>query len=133
MRVVSWNLAYMTPAKYKAHENRYRQWSYIASLKPDIVLLQECRPEDSMRYGLDDKYIIIGNIPPGWIACSAVMARRELNPRCVVHSSSWREFLSGYLSLAEIAVDEYQMLVASVHSPAARADDPLITKADHEC
>jgi len=132
MRVVSWNLAYMTPGKYKAHKNRRRQWSLIASLDPDIILLQECRPEDLKHYGLDDGYIIIGEVPTGWTACSAVMVHKELNPHPISHSSSWRKFLSGYLSLAEITEDEHRVLVASVHSPADRANNPLITKADHE-
>jgi exonuclease III len=46
MRVVSWNLAYMKPARFKEVENRRRQWEFLGSLQPDIAMLQECRPED---------------------------------------------------------------------------------------
>jgi exonuclease III len=46
MRVVSWNLAYMKPARFKEVENRHRQWEFLRSLQPDIAMLQECRPED---------------------------------------------------------------------------------------
>jgi len=132
MRVISWNLAYWTPGRYKSHKNRRRQWSFIASLEPDIGLIQECRPEDLQRYGLDDEYSIVGEVPTDWTACSALFARKEMEPKAVLDSSSWRQFISGYLAVAALTIDGQSALIASVHTPADIPKSPIITESDHK-
>src|SRR5262245_63405466 len=84
MRIVSWNMGYMKPAAYKTIANRRRQWSLLAALAPDIALLQECRPGDLAEHAprwMAEGYTTVGAIPSRWIACSTVLARKELDPK----------------------------------------------------
>jgi hypothetical protein len=46
MRIVTWNLGYMTPGIYKGEAIRDQQWNYLLSLNPEVMLVQECRPDD---------------------------------------------------------------------------------------
>jgi hypothetical protein len=55
------------------------------------MLLQECRPEDlAMVEGADLEYEVIGSIPHPWIACSVVVAKRELGPTATPRSGALR-------------------------------------------
>jgi hypothetical protein len=140
MRAISWNMAYWKPSTYKTVENRRRQWSLIAALAPDVALLQECRPADLAAHApswLANEYDIIGDIPAGWTACSAVLARRSLRPQRVepesfsADSRRWVEYLSGYLAIATVEVDGQPLALASVHAIAKPVDHPVVTEADH--
>ena len=56
LRLVSWNLAYGKPGRFKTVANRRRQWALLGALAPDIALLQECRSSDLKLHA------------PGWMA-----------------------------------------------------------------
>lgn len=140
LRVVSWNLGYWTPgAGYKTIVNRTRQWEWLASLDPDLVLVQECRPEDvvsKLPAEASDRYVVIGEIPRGWTACSAVVARRDLDPRPVACEGKLRAILSGYLALAAVTLpDGMTALAASVHTPARQVEAGLLDAGEfyHLC
>jgi hypothetical protein len=49
VRILSWNLAYWKPGQFNSIANRRRQWILIGALRPDVALLQECRPPDVVR------------------------------------------------------------------------------------
>lgn len=142
MRVVSWNMAYMKPAAFKTIANRRRQWALLGALAPDIALLQECRPGDLLEHApnwMPDQYVVLGAIPSRWIACSSVLARRELHPVELDRTSlpaaeqRWLAYLSGYVSTAELVVgNERRLRVASVHAIANVVDNPALSEAEHE-
>ncbi len=105
MRVVSWNLAYWKPGHYKTLENRRRQWAHLLALNPDVVLLQECRPGDFTRYVTEsgrNGYSVVGTIPAGWTACSAVMARSGFEAEADSTPHPWFDALGGYVCRARI-------------------------------
>lgn len=139
MRVISWNMAYWKPAGFNSLANRRRQWSLLGALSPDVALLQECRPSDLADHApvwMTDQYDIIGEIPAGWTACSAVLIRAELlgepiDPRELPDDERrWLGYLSGYVAAASVGPDALR--VASVHGVAKSVDDPSVTGADHE-
>lgn len=136
MRIVSWNMAYWKPGGFNAVANRQRQWSLLLALGPDLALLQECRPGDfeafAPAWALED-YQILGAIPKGWTACSAVLARRTLEAEPIEpdDTAAFRYF-SGYLARARVRLPGAgPTQVASVHAIAAEVDNPVVTDADH--
>lgn len=141
MRILTWNMAYMTPSTYKSVANRKRQWALLAALQPDIALLQECRPTDLEYLGptwMQEEYSVVGAIPEYWIACSAILVRR---PHSAVPmdrgslpeaESRWLAFLSGYVCAADVLADGRKLAVASVHARAAEVEHAMVTEADHE-
>lgn len=143
MRVVSWNMAYWKFASYKSVANRRRQWSYLMALAPDLALLQECRPGDLCHLlpgWPNEEYEVLGEIPDGWIACSAILARKSLQPRFVHWSDSeglaessgrWLAFFAGYVARAQVTVPGLgQVRVASVHAVAKEVDDDAVATPD---
>lgn len=141
MRVMTWNLGFWTPGGFKSIENRRRQWSLIAALAPDVALLQECRPEDFTQAApawMADEYQLIGAIPTGWTACSAVLTRSTASARAVDaealpdDSRRWLGYLSGYVAAATVHVEDREVAVASVHAVAKPVDDPSVSENDHE-
>lgn len=134
MRVVSWNLAYMKPAKFKEVENRRRQWEFLGALQPDIAMLQECRPEDLTNLApleMKNEYKVLGKIPLHWSACSALLLRSDFIAEHLTPSSPWLEYLSGYLCLVSFNIYRRKILIASVHTPAKEVNDPLVSQDDH--
>jgi exonuclease III len=131
VRVVTWNLGYWTPGKFNSIANRQRQWRFLLRLAPDLMLLQECRPEDLATVDGAAPYEVVGAIPKRWTACSAVVAKRDLDPLAAERPGPWFEFLSGYVALSTIATEIGRLLVASVHTPARVVEDPCLTDADH--
>jgi len=135
MRVVSWNLAYWKPGRYKTVENRRRQWSYLLGLEPDVALLQECRPTDLQKFASESaqaEYSVIGTIPHKWTACSAILVRRELRAEPDTRPDPWLDALSGYVARARIAHSAIgEVCVASVHAIAKEANYPSLSDADH--
>jgi len=134
MRVVSWNLAYMKPAGFKKVENRRRQWEFLGALQPDIAMLQECRPADLTnlaRLEMKNEYKVLGKIPLHWIACSALLLRSDFIAEHLTPSSSWLEYLSGYLCRASFNIYGRKILIASVHTPAKVVNDPRVSQDDH--
>jgi len=129
--VVTWNLAYWTPGAFNSIPNQQRQWRFLLDLDPDVMLVQECRLEDLAAVDGATPYRVIGARPGKWTACSAVVAKRDLDPVPAERPGPWFEFLSGYLALATIATDIGQLLVASVHTPAKVVTDPCLSDADH--
>ena len=140
MRILSWNMAYWKPGQFNTVVNRRRQWALIGALRPDIALLQECRPPDIVDNGpgwMGEEYEIIGAIPHRWTACSAVLARRSLGPVALdrtalpVEERRWLEYLAGYVSTAWVTFEDRQIAVASVHAVAREVDDAAVTATDH--
>jgi exonuclease III len=122
MRVVSWNMAYWKPARYKSDANRQRQWSALMVLSPDIALLQECRPDDLATLApswASPEYQVLGSIPPRWQACSAVLVRRSLDAMLVQDEDPYFAFLSGYVTRAILTIAGIgSVSIASVHAVA---------------
>jgi len=134
MRVVSWNLAYMKPARFKEVENRRRQWEFLGDLQPDIAMLQECRPEDLINlapFEMKNEYKVLAKIPLKWSACSALLLRSDFIAEHLPSSSPWLEYLSGYLCLASINIYRRKILIVSVHTPAKVVNDPRVSQDDH--
>jgi exonuclease III len=134
-------MAYMKPGAFKAIANRRRQWSLLGALAPDVALLQECRPGDRVEHAptwMAEGYVALGAIPPRWVACSAVVARRELNPieldrtRLPEPERRWLEYLSGYVATGNITLDAQSVAVASVHAIAMEVDAPSVLDTEHE-
>jgi hypothetical protein len=136
MRVISWNLGYMKPAHYKTYAIRERQWSALMALGPDVALLQECRPTDLAKFlppWAAEHYVVVGEKPDRWIACSTILARRSLSPTLVADEDPWCDLLSGYLVRAVITHHELgEVHLASVHAIAEEVDDPTVSRADHD-
>lgn len=139
MRVVSWNLAYWKPGRYKTVANRRRQWALLAALQPDIALLQECRPEDHRNLApswMSEEYRLYGAIPDGWTACSAALVRATLpshSPNLTGlpgPAAAWLQLLSGRLAITQVQLGEVAATVVSVHADAAEVKDGL-TADDH--
>ncbi len=145
MRIVTWNLGYMLPGPYKARANRQRQWeTLVGDLRPDVALLQECRPDD---LGLvadaarASEYEVVGKIPRRWIACSAVLARRGLGLAWVpppggegdaAREDRWLGHLSGYVCRAEVTLPHWgRVRVASVHTTAEEVGGDILTEEEH--
>jgi exonuclease III len=138
---VTWNLAYMKPGRYKTIANRRRQWALLAALEPDIALLQECRPDDlriNAPAWMEADYDVIGEIPPNWIACSAILARTTVEARPLDRTQlpepehGWLAQLSGYVATALAVVRETELAIASVHAIAREVDRSAATDEDHE-
>jgi exonuclease III len=141
LRVASWNMAFWNWGHYKSTSNRRRQWAFLLALGPDIAFLQECRPEDLANLApawANDEYEIIGSIPRGWVACSAVLARRSLTPSRLGLSAlpaveqRWFRWLSGYVVPVSIKCGTEEVVAASVHAPAKVVSHPSISHADHD-
>lgn len=133
VRVVSWNLGYWTPGcGFNTVANRQAVWEYLADLGPDVVLAQECRPEDAVtKAGGFDDYVVVGAIPPRWTACSVVVARRDLAPTPAERPGLLLERLSGYVALAEIRLPgSEQCLLGSVHAPAKLIPPEWVSDAE---
>lgn len=131
-------MAYMKPGRFKTIMNRRRQWRLLEAVLPDVALLQECRPDDLATLApgwMADEYDIIGRIPDGWIACSAVLARKSLRAapfdRGLLPERRWLEFFSGYIATARLAWAGIPINVASVHEIAAEVDNAAVTEMDH--
>jgi endonuclease/exonuclease/phosphatase family metal-dependent hydrolase len=130
--VVTWNLAYMTPATYRADLIRERQWRFLFGLDADVMMLQECRPNDLAGFEPDHAhYEIVGSIPPRRSACSAVVAKTELHLTAASLPGALFECLRGYLAVASVDTPFVRLLVASVHTPAQDVRDPHITDELH--
>jgi exonuclease III len=141
MRVISWNMAYWTRGHFKEIPNRQRQWALLMASAPDVALLQECRPEDLVNFApawAGDEYEVIGAIPAGFTACSAILARRSLAPSPVDPASfpdpeeRWIRSLNGYLVPATVTLNGLPIVVTSVHTSAREITDAAITQADHD-
>jgi len=143
MRIVSWNMGYWSFAGFKKSANRQRQWSYLMALAPDVALLQECRPSDlgdHLPPWAANEYVVLGEIPPEWQACSAVLARRGLMPRFVHWSDAdgvdeaarrWFTFLAGYVARSELTIPGIgPVRVASVHAVAREVSDETALSLD---
>jgi exonuclease III len=133
MRIVTWNLAYMTPGTYKGAAIREQQWRFLLSLNADVMLLQECRPDDLRKVeDADARHVVVGSIPPRWIACSVVVAKEELSPLPLPRPGTLFECLSGYVALATVETPIGRLAVCSVHTPARELlDPPLLSEQDH--
>lgn len=140
MRVLTWNMAYMKPGRYKGTPNRRRQWALLAAIAPDIALLQECRPSDLASLApawMVDEYELVGTLPSGQVAGSAVLARRQYRPapldpgRVPKREQRWHDFFAGYVSAATLTLEHGEVTVASVHALAGEVTNPAITPADH--
>lgn len=135
MRVVSWNLGYWTPGTYKGVYNRRRQWDYLLGLEPTIALLQECRPEDlaNLTASRGADFQVVGAIPIGWTACSAIVVPRDLDVVQATPDTPWLEYLSGYVARAELPglLTGSPLRIASVHASAKAVTDPVLSLSDH--
>lgn len=131
MRIVTWNLGYWTPGKYSAVANRQEQWRFLLSLEPDVICAQECRPDDLATVEDASGYQVVGSIPTGWTACSAVVTRTELKPTPAPKTGPLFEALSGYIAVADFDSPLGRFVVASVHTPAKAVDDPLVSDEVH--
>jgi len=134
VRVVTWNLGYWTPsAVYNTLDNRKRAWRFLLSLDADVILVQESRPDDLAAVEkAESEYTVVGTIPARWRACSAVIAKKSLNPLATPRSGNWLGFLSGYVALATLTTPVGNVLVASVHTPAKVAEEPALCEDDHQ-
>jgi hypothetical protein len=87
MRVVTWNLAYMTPGTYKATTIREQQWQFLLGLDADLMLLQECRPDDLATVaGSDAGYDVVGSLQPR--AHRRLLPRQGVSPAVVQQGAS---------------------------------------------
>lgn len=130
MRIVTWNLGYWTPGKYSAVANRAEQWKFLLSLDPDVICAQECRPGDLQALEGASGYEVVGSIPTGWTACSAVIARSELSPAPAARTGPLFEALNGYVAVANLR-SLAGLVVASVHTPAKAVENPLVNDEVH--
>jgi exonuclease III len=131
----------MKPGRYKAVENRRRQWALLGAMAPDIALLQECRPDDLHQQAppwMAEEYSVVGVLPDRWIACSAILVRKTLRPslpdshQLPEPEARWLEYLSGYVARAQVDLGWTQLAVASVHAIAKEVTDPALSDSDHE-
>lgn len=134
LTVVSWKLGYWTPGGgFNTVANRQAVWEYLADVGPDVVLAQECRPEDAVTKagGRFDDYVVVGAIPPRRTACSVVVARRDLAPTPAERPGLLLEDLGGYVALAVIRLpDRKPWLLGSVHAPAKMIPPEWVTDAE---
>jgi hypothetical protein len=134
--VASANLAWWTWGRFQTEDARRRQYRRLVGLGADILLLQECRPEELLRFAADEGdslgWTVVGEVPSRWTFCSAILARPGFDLRPVERTDPWLEYLSGYVALGTLALYDTEVVVASVHTVARRLDDPRVTPADHE-
>ena len=140
MRVLTWNMAYMKPGRYKAAANRRRQWALLGAIAPDIALRQECRPSDLASLApawMVDEYELVGPLPGGQVAGSVVLARRQYHPaplepgRVPAREQGWLDFFAGYVSTATLRLAHGEVTAASVHANAGEVTSPAVSDADH--
>jgi hypothetical protein len=114
MKLVSWNLGVAFGPYVQWHD---RAWHWLATLDPDLALLQECVPPDWAR----ERWAIV-NLP-FQLWASAIVAKPELGLAPVgVDKASLLGRFGSYLATAEIPIPSGgPMLVASVHTRAAEA------------
>ena len=89
LRLVSWNLAYGKPGRFKTVANRRRQWALLGALAPDIALLQECRSSDLNLHApgwMEDRYQCVGVLQRGWSLCTSMLVR---DPECAEPIDKW--------------------------------------------
>jgi endonuclease/exonuclease/phosphatase family metal-dependent hydrolase len=130
VRVVSWNLAYGKPGRFKTIENRRKQWALLAALAPDIALLQECRPNDLAAHApawMADEYTCAGLLARGSMLRASLLVRRphtveELAfTQLADHERGWSsELHDGVVAAADVEIAGVQFAVASVHAPATQ-------------
>lgn len=138
MRVVSWNMAYMKPGKFRGRENRRRQWALLAALDPDIALLQECQPADLNALApqwMPGRYDIIGLPRSSRVGGSSILAKKELALRPgpevpTQHEHLWEAF-RGYVTTGVVDLHGGgSVTLASVHALAGSDTPATVTDAD---
>lgn len=139
LSVLSWNLAYMKPGRFKGRVNRARQWAFIAACAPDVVLLQECRMKDlseALAAGLFAGHDVVG-VPHARVGSAIVLARRELGLRALDRTSvgdDARRLLDAlgiYVAAGTVTIGGHQVTVASVHALADVVPDRKLSAEDH--
>lgn len=117
MRVVSWNMARNTTSKsVEAHE---RAWRYLASLNPDVALVQEATPPSWVGDIWD---VVIADVRR-W--GSAVLAKRHLGLTAVSAPTAGIWERDGYIATASIMLpDGVALLLGSVHAPLTKTLSP---------
>lgn len=116
MRVVAWNLG----GAYGSYIERHEQaWEWLAGLKPDVALLQECVPPAWAR----GRWTILVLPFDHW--GSAIVARPELGLEAVpLAEGSLLDRFGSYLATGELTLpDGGSLLIGSVHARAAEAPD----------
>ena len=135
MTALSANLAEWTWARFQPDDERRRQYRTLVEHDPDLMFLQECRPDDLLRFaaeeGDDRGWTVVGEIPHRWRFCSAILARPHLGLRPLERTGPWFECLSGYVALGEVTIGGTAVIVASIHAPARIVDHPSVTTEDH--
>jgi endonuclease/exonuclease/phosphatase family metal-dependent hydrolase len=140
MRVLTWNMAYMKPGRFKSRENRRRQWALIGAISPDVALLQECRPGDltgAAPLWMVEEYEVVGVKPRGSIGSSAVLARRSLHPAPIDQGSipepeqRWLDVFGAYVAVARLTVGNVEVRAASVHALAGEISEGAVTDDEH--
>jgi endonuclease/exonuclease/phosphatase family metal-dependent hydrolase len=141
LRLLSWNLAYGKPAAYKSIQNRQRQWALIGALAPDIVLLQECRPDDINKHAppwMADSYEVVGHLQPGWRLRSSLLVRKPLHvaelDRRLLGAEEARLLgtLPGSVAAGTVRGPGFEFVVASIHALAMEVDSLDVSDSDHD-
>ena len=142
VRLVSWNLTYGKPGRYKRIENRRRQWALLGALAPDLALLQECRPSDLDLHApawMADEYRCVGTLRPGWRLCTSILVHQAFHVEPLEHASlgeaerRWLGYAPGCTAAAALTVGSLELAVASVHALAGKVDvGTEVTLAEHE-
>ncbi|MBE1514115.1 endonuclease/exonuclease/phosphatase family protein [Nesterenkonia halotolerans] len=137
-RVVSWNMAYMKPGKFRGRENRRRQWALLAALAPDLALLQECQPADLNVLApqwMSGRYDINGVPRSSRVGGSSILAKKEFGLRSgpevpAQHEHLWEAF-RGYVTTGVVDLENYGLLtLASVHALAGSDTPSTVTDTD---
>ena len=115
MKVVSWNLGHAHGPFAEWHD---RAWHWLATLDPDVAMLQECVPPEWARDLWDTEVLPFTH----W--ASAVVARHGLGMAPVpLDVTSLLGRFGSYLATVELPATDGSLLVASVHARASEAPD----------
>jgi exonuclease III len=123
MRIVSWNLARNTTSRSQSiHEGA---WRYLASLEPDVALLQEVTPPD----WAFERWSVVQPSASPW--GSAIVARPELQL-----SGGQTDWEGGFIQGVLLATGEVtlaggtQLMLGSVHTVIGKAGDEAMAGHD---
>ena len=115
MKVVSWNMGIAYGPYREWHD---RAWHWLASMDPDVALIQECVPPDWAR-----DHWTVHTLPfDHWASAIAVKREHQLRP-IEPDPDSLLGRLGSYLATGHVRVRHESLLVASVHARAAVAPE----------
>jgi endonuclease/exonuclease/phosphatase family metal-dependent hydrolase len=119
VKVLSWNLGAAYGRWRDDAALHDRAWHWIASLDPDIALLQETRPPE----WACDRWIV--ETRPYQLFASAILARPGLKVTPAVPTAgSTLDGFGSYLATADLELSEQRsILIASVHTSARLAPE----------